>query len=103
MTTSTPGASSRSCSASRRAGRSWPSPTLAVRMSTRGDIAGNVWQTRTVTALVVLIASVAALDSLNPSTVGPALFLAVDRRPARAVGAFAAGVAAVSILGGVAL
>jgi len=56
-----------------------------------------------VAGLVALIASVAALDSLNPSTVGPALVLAVGGHPRRAVAAFTAGVFAVSTLGGLGL
>lgn len=54
-------------------------------------------------ALVALIASVAALDSLNPSTVGPALVLAVGRRPLRDVAGFTVGVLAVSTVGGLVL
>lgn len=54
-------------------------------------------------ALLALVASVAAIDSINPSTLGPALFLAVGERPARAVAGFVAGVFAVSLLGGAAL
>ncbi len=53
--------------------------------------------------LVALIASVAALDSINPSTVGPALLFALGREPRREVAAFTAGVFGVSTLGGLAL
>jgi cytochrome c biogenesis protein CcdA len=56
-----------------------------------------------VASLIALIASVAALDSLNPSTLGPALFMAGGRRPGRDVSAFAAGVLGVSAVGGLAL
>lgn len=52
--------------------------------------------------LAALIVSVAALDSLNPSTVGPALVLAaVAPHSGRQVAAFAAGVFVVSTLGGI--
>ena len=54
-------------------------------------------------ALVVLVVSVAALDSLNPSTVAPALVLAIGSRPRRDLAAFTAGVAATSTLGGLVL
>ncbi len=54
-------------------------------------------------ALVVLVVSVAALDSLNPSTVAPALVLAIGSRPRRDLAAFIAGVAATSTLGGLVL
>lgn len=53
--------------------------------------------------LTALIASVAALDSLNPSTIGPALLIAVGRRPRRDVAAFTAGVLGVSAAGGLVL
>ena len=54
--------------------------------------------------LAALIVSVAVLDSLNPSTVGPALVLAaVPPHSARRVGAFALGVFAVSTAGGIVL
>ena len=54
--------------------------------------------------LAVLVVSVAALDSLNPSTVGPALVLgAVAPHSPRRVGAFAVGVFAVSTAGGLVL
>jgi cytochrome c biogenesis protein CcdA len=56
-----------------------------------------------VAALVALIASVAALDSLNPSTVAPALVLAIGRRPLLDVAAFTAGVLCVSTAGGLVL
>lgn len=56
-----------------------------------------------VAALVALIVSVAALDSLNPSTVAPALVLAVGGRPRRNVATFTAGVFGVSTAGGLVL
>lgn len=51
-------------------------------------------------ALAILILSVAALDSLNPSTLGPAVVLALGDHAVRRVGAFTAGVFAVSTVGG---
>jgi len=57
-----------------------------------------------VVGLAALIVSVAALDSLNPSTVGPALVLgAVEPHAERRVAAFTAGVFVVSTLGGLLL
>ena len=61
---------------------------------------GEIWQAREVVGLVALIVSVAVLDSLNPSTVGPALLMAVGRRPRRDLAAFTAGVLGVSAAGG---
>jgi cytochrome c biogenesis protein CcdA len=54
-------------------------------------------------ALAALVAAVALADSANPSTVGPALYLATRVDGRRAVAAFALGVFAVSLLGGVVL
>ena len=51
--------------------------------------------------LVILVVSVAAIDSLNPSTIVPALFLISGQRPYRAVTGFAAGVFAVNLAGGI--
>jgi hypothetical protein len=51
-------------------------------------------------ALAILILSVAAIDSLNPSTLGPAVVLALGDHPVRRLGAFTAGVFAVSTVGG---
>jgi cytochrome c biogenesis protein CcdA len=51
-------------------------------------------------ALVILLLSVAALDSLNPSTVAPAIVLACTERPVGRVAAFTAGVFLVSTAGG---
>jgi cytochrome c biogenesis protein CcdA len=53
-----------------------------------------------VRALALLIASIGLADSINPSTVGPALLLAAGRRGAAAVAAFTAGAFAVSLAGG---
>jgi hypothetical protein len=48
-----------------------------------------------VLALVLLVASIALADSLNPTTIGPALLVATRDRPARALGGFTLGVFAV--------
>ena len=54
--------------------------------------------------LAAVIVSVAALDSVNPSTVGPALVLAaVEPHSGRRVAAFTAGVFTVSTVGGIVL
>jgi cytochrome c biogenesis protein CcdA len=53
--------------------------------------------------LLALVASVAAVDSINPSTLGPALLLALGSHPRRDVAAFTLGVFAVSTLGGLVL
>jgi cytochrome c biogenesis protein CcdA len=50
--------------------------------------------------LVGLVVSVALADSLNPSTVGPALYLAIGPSPVRRVLAFTAGVFAILLAGG---
>lgn len=53
---------------------------------------------------MALVLSIAALDSLNPSTVGPALVIAAAApRPAPRVAAFAAGVFVVYTAGGIVL
>jgi cytochrome c biogenesis protein CcdA len=54
-------------------------------------------------ALAILVLSVAAIDSLNPSTVAPAAVLALGERPALRVGLFTAGVFLVSTAGGLVL
>jgi cytochrome c biogenesis protein CcdA len=53
--------------------------------------------------LIVLVVSIAAVDSLNPSTVLPALLYALGRNGRRDVAAFTAGVFAVSTAGGLVL
>jgi cytochrome c biogenesis protein CcdA len=53
--------------------------------------------------LVALVVTVGLLDSVNPSTVGPALYLATQPRSGRGVGAFTVGVFAISLLGGLIL
>ena len=54
-------------------------------------------------ALVALVVSVGIVDSLNPSTVGPALYLVVAPDGARRLAGFTAGVVAVGLAGGLAL
>lgn len=54
-------------------------------------------------ALAILVLSVAAIDSLNPSTIAPAAVLALGERPARRVGRFTLGVFVVSTAGGLVL
>jgi cytochrome c biogenesis protein CcdA len=53
--------------------------------------------------LIGLVVSISLADSLNPSTVGPALYLASGAQPQRSVARFTAGVAAVSFVGGAVL
>lgn len=48
-----------------------------------------------------LVLSIGFADALNPSTIGPALYLASGERPRRAVFQFTLGVFLVSLLGGV--
>ncbi|MGZ4412655.1 MAG: GAP family protein [Gaiellaceae bacterium] len=54
-------------------------------------------------ALLGVVLSVGFADSINPSTVGPALYLASYRDGGRSLGGFIAGVFAVSTLAGVVL
>lgn len=54
-------------------------------------------------ALALLVVSIAVVDSLNPGTIAPALYFATGAQPARKTLAFAAGVFAVNLVGGVAL
>ncbi len=51
--------------------------------------------------LVLLVASIAVVDSLNPTTIVPALYLATGTRPVRSVLGFSAGVFVVNLVGGV--
>jgi cytochrome c biogenesis protein CcdA len=53
--------------------------------------------------LVALVVSVAIVDSINPSTLGPALVFALREHARRDVAAFTLGVFAVSTLGGLVL
>jgi cytochrome c biogenesis protein CcdA len=54
------------------------------------------------TGLAVLVVSVALVDSLNPGTIVPALYLATGPRAVRAVLGFTAGYFAVNVLAGAA-
>jgi cytochrome c biogenesis protein CcdA len=54
-------------------------------------------------ALAILVLSVAAIDSLNPSTIAPASVLALGERSARQVGLFTLGVFVASTAGGLVL
>jgi cytochrome c biogenesis protein CcdA len=51
--------------------------------------------------LLGLVLSIGLADSLNPTTIGPALYLAAGERPRRGVLQFTLGVFAVFLLGGV--
>jgi cytochrome c biogenesis protein CcdA len=53
--------------------------------------------------LIGIVVSIGLADSLNPSTVAPALYLASAQRPRRSVVEFTAGVAVVFFLGGAVL
>jgi cytochrome c biogenesis protein CcdA len=53
--------------------------------------------------LIGLVVSIAVVDSLNPTTIVPALFYATGARPARAVVGFALGFVAVNLAGGLAV
>jgi cytochrome c biogenesis protein CcdA len=55
------------------------------------------------TALAALVLLIGLADSVNPSTVGPALYLALGRDAVRSLAAFTAGVFSVYLLGGVVL
>jgi len=52
---------------------------------------------------VVLVASIALADAVNPATVAPALYLATSDRPLRRLLAFAGAFFAVNLAGGVAI
>lgn len=54
-------------------------------------------------ALAILVLSVAAIDSVNPSTIAPAAVLALGEQAAWRVGLFTAGVFATSTAGGLLL
>jgi cytochrome c biogenesis protein CcdA len=56
-----------------------------------------------VLSLVVLVVSIGFADSLNPSTLGPALLYALGQHPRRDVAEFTLGVFAVSTAGGLLL
>lgn len=53
--------------------------------------------------LIGLVVSIGLADSLNPSTVGPGLYLASGEQPRRSVARFTVGVAAVSFVAGAVL
>lgn len=53
--------------------------------------------------LVAVVALIALADSLNPSTIAPAVYLAVGPAPLRGVGGFSAGVTAVNLTAGLVL
>src|SRR5271170_7110122 len=50
--------------------------------------------------LLIVVVSIAVGDSLNPSTVAPALYLATTEHPRRQVGGFIVGVLAVNLFAG---
>ena len=52
------------------------------------------------TRLALIVISIGLADSLNPSTVGPALYLATTRHARRQIAEFALGVFAVNLIGG---
>lgn len=54
-------------------------------------------------ALTLVVASIGLADSVNPSTIGPALYFAIGRDALRSLGVFTLGVFLVSLLGGLAL
>lgn len=54
-------------------------------------------------ALALVVVSIGLVDSLNPTTIVPALYFAAGSRPGRRTLGFAAGVFAVNLLGGAAL
>ena len=53
--------------------------------------------------LALLVLSIGLVDSLNPSTVAPALYLATERHGAGRVASFVLGIAAVNLVGGIIL
>jgi len=53
--------------------------------------------------LILLVLSIGLADSLNPSTVGPALYLATERAGTRRVAGFVVGIVAVNLVGGIIL
>jgi cytochrome c biogenesis protein CcdA len=54
-------------------------------------------------ALALLVASIGIADSLNPSTIGPGLYLALGRHGMRRLAGFTGGVFGVYLVGGLAL
>ena len=55
------------------------------------------------TGLVALVLSVALVDSLHPSTMGPAVYLATRKHAARSLLGFTLGVFAVNVAAGLVL
>ena len=53
--------------------------------------------------LIVLVVSVGLADSLNPTTIGPALYLATTKHAVRSLSAFTLGVFATYLIGGLVL
>lgn len=51
-------------------------------------------------AVAIIVASIALADSVNPTTIGPAAFLAAGRRPRRQLIGFVGGVFGVSFIAG---
>ena len=52
------------------------------------------------TRLALIVVSIGLADSLNPSTVGPALYLATTRHARRQIAEFAIGIFIVNLIGG---
>jgi cytochrome c biogenesis protein CcdA len=66
----------------------------------RYDAQKPLAEDRQMLRLMGLVISIGFADSLNPTTIAPALFLAAGERPRRQVAGFTAGVFAVYLLGG---
>jgi len=56
-----------------------------------------------VVGLAALVVSIGIVDSVNPSTIAPALYLATGRKPDRSLTLFIVGVFTVNMLGGLVL
>jgi cytochrome c biogenesis protein CcdA len=56
-----------------------------------------------VLATLLVVVGIAVVDSINPTTIGPALLLTMSKRPVVSVLEFAAGYFAVNVLGGLLL
>src|SRR5947209_16427507 len=61
------------------------------------------WVSAEMLQLIGLVVSIGLADSLNPTTVGPALYLAAGNRPRRSVIRFTLAVFVVNLLGGLVL
>ena len=55
---------------------------------------------RKLLATLLVVAGIAAVDSLNPTTIGPALLLTMSAKPVRHILEFAVGVFLVNLAGG---